>query len=116
MATRKSINVSGNYAAPHHIKCFVHICTLYFKKMKGRTKSYFTFFLKLNDHPTRRFNFVLSRIDPNSCMCLDVGACLKVNTRALGRGVLHKKGDSIPLLLTSEHTGRACRQLFTRSE
>ena len=27
-------------------------------------------------------------------------ACLKVNTRALGRGALHKKGDSIPLLLT----------------
>ena len=48
--------------------------------------------------------------------CLDVGACLKVTTRALGRGALHKKGDSIPLLLTSErHTGTACRQLFTRS-
>ena len=46
---------------------------------------------------------------------LDVGASLKVNTRAVGRGALHKKGDSIPLLLTSEHTGRACRQLFTRS-
>ena len=41
-------------------------------------------------------------------LCLDVGACLKVNTRALGRGALHKKDDSIPLLLTSErHTGRA---------
>ena len=47
--------------------------------------------------------------------CLNVGACLKVNMRALGRGALHKKGDSIPLSLTSEHTGRACRQLFTRS-
>ena len=47
--------------------------------------------------------------------CLDVGACLKVNTRALGRGALQKKGDSIPLLLTSEqHTGRACRRLFTK--
>ena len=46
--------------------------------------------------------------------CLDVGACLKVNTRALGRGVLHKKDDLIPFLLTRErHTGRACRQLFT---
>ena len=48
--------------------------------------------------------------------CLDVGACLKVNTRALGRGALHKKDDSIPILLTSErHAGRACWQLFTRS-
>ena len=47
---------------------------------------------------------------------LDVGACLKVNTRALGRGALHRKVDSIPLLLTSErYTGRACWQLFTRS-
>ena len=42
-------------------------------------------------------------------MCLDVGACLKVNTRALGRSALHKKVDSIPLFLTRErHTGRAC--------
>ena len=48
-------------------------------------------------------------------LCLDVGACLKVNSRALGRGALDKKPDSIPLLLTSEHAGRACRQLFTRS-
>ena len=34
--------------------------------------------------------------------CLGVGAWLKVNTRALGRGALHKV-DSIPLSLTSEH-------------
>ena len=55
-----------------------------------------------------------SRAHPISC--LGVGACLKVNTRALGRGTLHKKVDSIPLLLTSEqHTGRACRRPFTRS-
>ena len=38
-------------------------------------------------------------------LCLDVGVCLKVNTRALGRGALHKKGDSISLLLTSEEQG-----------
>ena len=38
-------------------------------------------------------------------LCLDVGACLKVNTRALDRGALHKKGDSILLLLTSEEIG-----------
>ena len=48
--------------------------------------------------------------------CLGVGACLKVNTQALGRGALRKKVDSLPLLLTSEqHTGRACRRPFTRS-
>ena len=29
--------------------------------MKGRTKSHFTFFLKLNDHPTRCFNFGLKQ-------------------------------------------------------
>ena len=52
----------------------------------------------------------------HTILCLDIGACLKVNTRALGRGALHKKVVSIPLLLTSErHTGRACWQLFTRS-
>ena len=69
MATRKGINVSGNYAAPHYIECPVHICTLYLKKLIGRTKPYFTFFLKLNDHPTRCFNFELSRIHPNGCIC-----------------------------------------------
>ena len=57
MATRKGINISGNYAAPHIFKCLVHICTLYLKRLKGRTTSYFTFFLKLEDHPTRSFNF-----------------------------------------------------------
>ena len=52
MPTRKSINVSENYAAPRILitcSCMYFI----FKKLKGRTKSYFTFFLKLNDHPTR---------------------------------------------------------------
>ena len=48
--------------------------------------------------------------------CLHVGACLNVYTRALGRGALHKKDDSIPLLLTSEqYTGRACRRVFAKS-
>ena len=63
MATRKGKNISGNYAA-----CLVHMCTLYLKKLKGRTESHFTFFLKLNDHPTWCFNFGLSRIHPNGCM------------------------------------------------
>ena len=40
-----------------------------------------------------------------TCSCLDVGTCLKVNTRALGRGALDKKVDSIPSLLTSEEIG-----------
>ena len=51
-----------------YIKCLIHVCTLYFKKLKGWTKSYFIFFLKLNDHPTRCFNFGLGRIHPNGCM------------------------------------------------
>ena len=59
MATRKGINISGNYAAPHNITYLVYICTLYLKKLKGRTKSYFT---------TRCFSFGLSRIHPNGCM------------------------------------------------
>ena len=68
MATKKGINISGNYAAPriHYMPC--SDLYLAFKKIKGRTKSYFTFFLKLNDHPTRCFNFGLSRIHPIRCM------------------------------------------------
>ena len=70
MATRRGINIFGNYAAPHisHALFIYQVCTLYFKKMKGRTKSYFTLFLKSNDHPTRCFIFRLSRIHPNGCM------------------------------------------------
>ena len=58
MAIRKGIHISGNYAAPHiyYMPCSC-MCTLYLKNSKGRTKSYFTLFLKLNDHPTRSFNF-----------------------------------------------------------
>ena len=37
MATRKGINVSGNYAAPHILNAlFVYV--LIFQKMKGRPK------------------------------------------------------------------------------
>ena len=68
MATRKGINISGNYATPHILNAlFIYVLRIK-KKMKGRTKSYFTFFLKLNDHPIRCFNFGLSRIHPNGCM------------------------------------------------
>ena len=67
MATRKGIHISGNHAAPH-ILYALFIYDFYFKNLKGRTKSYFTFFLKLDDHPTRCFNFGLSRTHPNGCM------------------------------------------------
>ena len=68
MATRKSKNISGNYAALHILNAlFIYVLRIY-KKIKDRTKSYFTFFLKLNDHQTRCFNFGLSRIHPNDCM------------------------------------------------
>ena len=66
MATRKGINVSGNYAAPQLNALFIYL--LCFKKIERSDKSYFTFFLKLNDHRTRCFNFGLSRIHPNGCM------------------------------------------------
>ena len=68
MATRKSINISGNYTATHILHTlFMYV--LYIKKnMKSRTKSYSTLFLKLNDHPIRCFNFGLSRTHPNGCM------------------------------------------------
>ena len=35
------------------------------KKLKGRAESYFILFLKINDHPTRCFNFGLRGIYPN---------------------------------------------------
>ena len=68
MATRKDIKHFRELRRTLYITCLVHICTSYLKKMKGWTKSYFTLFLKLNDHPTRCFNFGLIRIHPNGCM------------------------------------------------
>ena len=59
MANRKSINISG---LRYIDKCCipVHVCTLYSKNMKSGTESYFiVLVLKLNDHPTRCFNFGL---------------------------------------------------------
>ena len=45
MATRKSMNVSGNYAAPHILHAlFIYVLCIYLKKLKGWTKSYSTFF------------------------------------------------------------------------
>ena len=70
MAIRKGINIFGHYIVSRNATRYMpfHIvCTLSSKKLKGRTKSYFTLFLKLNDHPTRCFNFRLRRIQPNSC-------------------------------------------------
>ena len=47
MTTRKGINISGNYGAPHILHAlFIYICNLHLKKMKGRTKSYFYIILK----------------------------------------------------------------------
>ena len=66
MATRKSINSSGHYVVSINAMIF-HICTLNSKKLKGRTELYVILFLKLNDYPTRCFDFGLRRIHPNSC-------------------------------------------------
>ena len=65
MATKKCINKQyfRELRRTTYITCLVHICTLYLKKMKGRTKLYFTFFLKLNDHPTWCFNFELIKLN-----------------------------------------------------
>ena len=46
MVTRKDINISGNYVAPDKIVpgmhfSYIELCTLYSKKWKGQTKSYF---------------------------------------------------------------------------
>ena len=62
MAPRKGINISGNCVVHRKLYVFfIYICTLYSKKMKSRTESYFTLFLKLNDHPTGYFNFGLQQ-------------------------------------------------------
>ena len=69
MATRKGINISGDYAAPHILHAlFIYNMYFVFFFNERWTKSYFTFFLKLNDQPTRCFNFGLSRFYPNGCM------------------------------------------------
>ena len=66
MATRKGINISGHYVVSINAICiFIYICTLYLKKLKGRTESCFILSLKLNDHPTRCFSFGLRRTHPN---------------------------------------------------
>ena len=64
MAARKGINIFRNYVAPNKLYDFF----IYVIKLKGRAKPYFILFLKLNDHPTRYFNFGLSRINLNDCM------------------------------------------------
>ena len=66
MASRKSANISGHYIVWINVMPF-RICTLDSKKMKGRTESYFILFSKLNDHPTRCFDFGLRGIHRNGC-------------------------------------------------
>ena len=47
MVTRKSINISGTYVVSINDTWYMYfrmMCTLYSKKLKGRTESYFVFF------------------------------------------------------------------------
>ena len=68
MTSRKGINFSGHYVVSTNATGMsFHVCTSSFKKTKGRTESCFTLLLKLNDHPTRCFDFGLRRIRPNDC-------------------------------------------------
>ena len=68
MATKKGIQFSGHYVISIDTICLsIYICTLYSKKLKGRTKSYFILFLKLNDDPTRCFSSRSRRVYPNGC-------------------------------------------------
>ena len=64
MASRTGIHIFGHYRLSINTIPF-HICSLNSKKRKGRAESYFTLFLKLDDHETRYFNFGLRRIHPN---------------------------------------------------
>ena len=67
MATRKGIHISGHYVVSINAMPF-HIRTLNSEKLKGRTESYvIVFFLQLNDHPVRCFNFGLRRFHLNGC-------------------------------------------------
>ena len=69
MATGKGIHIFENYVVHHKFYTFIiYVCTLYSKKLKGRTEWYFILFLKLNDYPTRCFDFGLRRIHPNGSM------------------------------------------------
>ena len=67
MASRKGINISGHYIVSINSMPFHVLCTLDSNKSKGRTKSYYILFFKLNGHPTGCFNFGLSRIHSNGC-------------------------------------------------
>ena len=69
MATRKGINISGNYAAPHKLY-HMPFSYMYFVLflVERSDKVVFYILLKLDDHPTRCFNFGLGRIHPNGCM------------------------------------------------
>ena len=66
MASRKGINISGLCVVSINALTF-YSCTLKSKKLKGRTKSNFLLFMKLNDHQTRCFILGLRRIHPNGC-------------------------------------------------
>ena len=68
MATRKGINICGNYAALHILHA-LFIYVLCIKKNERSERIVFYIRFKLNDHPTRCFYFgLLSRIHPNGCI------------------------------------------------
>ena len=58
MMNRKGIQISGHSVVSINDMPFP-VCTLNPKKSKGWTELYFILFLRLNDHPTRRFDFGL---------------------------------------------------------
>ena len=64
MATRKGIHISGNYVVHHKVYAFFKSVFFILKSCKVQTESYFISFQKLNNYPTRCFNFVLDRVHP----------------------------------------------------
>ena len=63
---RKGINIFGHYVVSINAIC-LFIYVLCNKKIERWDRIVFILFLKLNDHPTRCFNFGLRRIHPNGC-------------------------------------------------
>ena len=68
MATRKRINISGNYAVPHILNALFTYVLYIVKKIERSDKIVFYILFK-NQRPSDTcFNFGLSRIHPNGCM------------------------------------------------
>ena len=60
MASKKGIDISEHHVVSIDAMPF-HLCTSNFKKLKGRTESYFY------DHQKRCLNFGLRQFYPNGC-------------------------------------------------